>query len=88
MKLEEGRERNRRKKSNHIIHNSPNIKSMHTKPNIPINRGMFGTLQVDVHIMHNDTHSLIDEGEAPYKPATTQISIPSLAMLETNRTWK
>jgi len=49
-----------------------------------MNRGKPSTLEVDMHIMHNDTHQLIDKGEALYEPTTTQLSLPSLAMLEIN----
>jgi len=86
MKPEEGKERNQRKKSNQVIRSPPSIKSIHTKPIIAMNRDKLSTLQVGVHIIHNDAPSLIDEGEAPHTPAITQLSLPNLVMLESNQT--
>jgi len=51
-----------------------------------MNRDKLSTLQVGVHIIHNDAPSLIDEGEAPHTPAITQLSLPDLVMLESNQT--
>lgn len=86
MKPEEGKERNWRKKSNQVICSPPSIKSIHTIPTIAMNRDKLSTLQVGVHIIHNDAPSLIDEGEAPHTPAITQLSLPDLVMLESNQT--